>query len=246
MTAPSHESIQELLGAYALDAVVGEESEAVELHLRECPRCRATVGEFRETASLLASGHAPAPVRTWDAILAGIEGADAPKLSLERVTPLRPRWSRRVGVALGAAAALLIGVLGVQVANQAREIRDTRASVGSGTVLSAALAAQGNPESRRAELRTSNGRLLARVVITPDGTGFLWADGLPRLADDRTYQLWAVNGTERISVGVLGSRPEVAPFRVAADVIGLAITEEGAGGVVATRNQPTASGLVVS
>jgi anti-sigma factor RsiW len=75
MTAPrSHAEIVELLGAYALDALDGEEYEIVELHLRECPQCRAEVADFREVAALIGHGGAPAPERVWERIAEGVGG----------------------------------------------------------------------------------------------------------------------------------------------------------------------------
>jgi anti-sigma factor RsiW len=246
MTAPlSHQALQDLLGAYALDAVVGDESEAVELHLRECPRCCATVAEFRETASLLALGHGPAPVHAWDAIVAQMEDSGPRELRVPAVTTLGHRRRRQLRVAVASAAALLLAALGLQIVHQGHEIKQMRVALADKTILSAALAAQGRPGGRRTDLRTSNGKLLARAVLEPDGTGYLWGDGLPRLGKNRSYQLWAVSGTEKISVGVLGGQPGVVPFRIAGDVIGLAVTDETAGGVVASQKQPTASGLVV-
>ena len=69
----THEEIQELLGAFALDAVDGDEAEAIELHLRECPRCRAEVTEQREVAALLAHTGATAPEGVWVRILEELE-----------------------------------------------------------------------------------------------------------------------------------------------------------------------------
>ena len=245
MTAPlSHEELQELLGAYALDAVVGEEAEAIELHLRDCPRCRASVTEFRETASLLALGHAPAPVRAWDAIVAQTEDNEPRELRLPAVAMLGQRRWRRFQIGVASVAAALLAALGLQALQQGREIRQMRATLANKTILAAALAAQGQPGARRTELKTPNGTLLARAVVEPDGTGFLWGDGLPRLSTSRSYQLWAVVGTEKISLGVLGGQPGVVPFRLAGDATALAVTEEVAGGVVASQKQPTALGLV--
>ncbi len=50
-----HESIAELLGAYALDALEPAEMELVEAHLQECPRCAAEVAQHHEVAGLLAN-----------------------------------------------------------------------------------------------------------------------------------------------------------------------------------------------
>ena len=42
-----HEDFQDLLGAYALDAVDPTERDEIERHLATCPRCRAEVAEHR-------------------------------------------------------------------------------------------------------------------------------------------------------------------------------------------------------
>jgi hypothetical protein len=154
-------------------------------------------------------------------------------------------WRRALRVGVASVAAVALAVLGVRVVQQGDRIDRMQSALEDRTVLAAALAANGNPDARQAELRSRDGVVLARAVLVPDGTGYLWSDGLPRVAPDRTYQLWAIVGTERISAGVLGPAPKVAPFRIAGDVVGLAITEEVAGGVVASEKQPVASGLIV-
>lgn len=240
----SHDEIRELLASYALDAVDGDEAETIELHLRDCPRCRAEVADHRETASALATGHEPAPVRLWDNIAAELEAG--PPSQLAPVLSMRPAsWQRPLRVAVAAVAAVALAVVGVRIVDQESRLDQMQAALEDRTVLAAALAAHGNPDARQAELRSADGVVVARAVLVPDGTGYLWSDGLPETSPDRTYQLWAIVGTERISAGVLGPDPNVAPFRIAGDVVGLAITEEVAGGVVASQNQPVASGLIV-
>lgn len=239
----THEQIEELLAAYALDAVDGDEAEMVELHLRDCPRCRSEVASHREAASMLASGHGPAPVRLWDNIVATLE--DAPAIEVAPVLPFRRRgWQHAARISVAAVAAAFAVVFGVRVVQQGNQIERMQSALQDRTVLAAATAAQADPAARRTELRSANGVVLAHAVLAPDGTGFVWSDGLPRLAEGRTYQLWAVIGGEKISAGVLGSEPDLAPFRVAGDVLALAITEEAAGGVVASQNTAIASGMI--
>lgn len=241
---PSHDEIRELLAAFALDAVDGDEGEGIELHLRDCPRCRAEVADHREAAGALATGHEAAPIATWNSIVDELEAA--PPMRLAAVVPIpASRWRRALRVAVTAIAAASLAVLGVRVVQQEQRFDAMQAALEDRTVLAAALAAHGSSDARQADLRSANGVVLARAVLVPDGTGYLWSDHLPRTATDRTYQLWAIIGTERISAGVLGPNPSVAPFRLAGDVVGLAITEEVAGGVVASENQPVASGLIV-
>src|ERR1700728_4137814 len=68
----SHEAIEELLGAYALDAVDPDEARQVELHLQTCPRCREEVRSHREVVGLLANAGHEAPAGVWDRVVAGI------------------------------------------------------------------------------------------------------------------------------------------------------------------------------
>jgi hypothetical protein len=67
-TPMEHEAIEELLGAYALDAVTPEEHELVRRHLEECPRCADEVALHHEVAGLLANTGQDAPGELWDRI----------------------------------------------------------------------------------------------------------------------------------------------------------------------------------
>jgi hypothetical protein len=82
------------------------------------------------------------------------------------------------------------------------------------------------------------------AVYLPDGTGYVIGDSLPPLAPDRTYQLWAITEGGVISAGVLGSDPGIVPFQAVGELAGLAITEELAGGVVSSQNDPVAVWLL--
>lgn len=79
-----HVAIQELLGAYALDALERDEAEVVERHLEVCPRCRAEVREHREVAGLLGYAGQDAPAGLWDRIAASTQ-EPPPVLRLQRV-----------------------------------------------------------------------------------------------------------------------------------------------------------------
>lgn len=248
MNALSHAQVQDLLGAYALDAVDADEAEAIDLHLRDCPRCRAEVTTHRETAAFLAAGHSPAPPAVWAGIVAGLEDASPPPLDMNRFR--RQRSGRSLPVLLQTAAAIaaavLVVALGVRVADQGRTIDRLQNAVQSRTLMSQALAASAGPAARRADLRSPDGVALAHAVVTPDGTGYLWVDRLSTAASGRTYQLWAVVGDQAISAGVLGMAPEIVAFSAAGPVTGLAITEEVAGGVVRSANPPLATGPLAS
>jgi len=56
-----HDELEELLGAYALDALDDDERRKVERMLESNPRARAEVQQHRETASMLAFSGSTAP-----------------------------------------------------------------------------------------------------------------------------------------------------------------------------------------
>ena len=235
----SHEEIQELLGAYALDAVDPDEAAEIELHLRDCPRCRAEVAEHRETAAFLAHAGADAPADVWDRIATTID-VPAP------VIPMAPRlgersrrggtWSR--GVALvGVAAAMVIAVLGLQVRNQDRRIDELAAELAASDGGFAAAVSH-----RDAQMLELEGDTAIPVVVT-GGKAWLQAAALPKLEEGRTYQLWGAAGDELVSIAVLGRDPGVISFDVEGYAL-LAITEEDAPGVVKSANPPVVAGEV--
>lgn len=251
----NHEEIRALLGVFALDAVDGEEYEAVELHLRYCPQCRAEVAEHREVAAMIGHGGAPAPAGVWDRIVDALEPAP-PRMRIEvdhsgggSVVPLAPRapsdrsrsLPSRLLVAALAAAAVLAIVMGLAVVRLDQHIDkvDRRSQPGLEEVAGAALV---EPGTRKAELRSADRKMVADVALTPDGQGFLLAGAMPALADNATYQLWGVVGEETISLGTFDGGVAVVPFRVDPSVKGLAVTEERVPGVAVSGNQAVLSG----
>jgi hypothetical protein len=245
----NHEDIQQLLGAYAIDAVDGDEREAVELHLMECPRCRAEVAEHREAAAFLAHTGVNAPAGLWDRIVGTLEEAP-PDLDLARITSLpahretRRVASRRLGAAAMAVAAAAAVALGVNSVEQSRHIDRLEHALEKNSVDRAAVLAASDPHARRADLKSPDGTRDVKAVVLPDGTGYILAGNLRPLPADRTYQLWAIVDGQRISAGVLGTEPRTMAFGVAPGVWGLAITEEKAGGVPISANDPVVSGRV--
>jgi len=250
----SPQELEELLGAYALDAVDDDEREQVEAYLERTPSARSLVAEFRETAALLSHGGTEAPAGLWERIAQTLEEepprlATPPPAEVVRLESRRARLGRRIAVAAAVAAAVLaVVVLSVKVVQQGDRIDDLERSAGSGAVLAAAETASRDPNAVRTSLASSDGTVEARVVYLPDGDGFLVQDNLRALPPDRTYQLWALMDDAQparpISAGVLGPDPGVTAFRVHGPVVAFAITDEQAPGVASTTNQPVAQGMV--
>jgi hypothetical protein len=237
------------LGAYALDALDDDERAPVERHVRDCAACQSEISEHREVVALLAPPSTRAPDGLWDKIASSLEETPPPlRMPPPLVVPIErgPRRAgphRRIAAAVAAVAAVaVIGVLGVKVADDDRRARDPASRAPGSELDRTVRAALSDPSAQRIELVSADQRLRADTVLRPDGTGYLVSSNLPELGRGRTYQLWALVGGDKISVGVLGVRPGPTGFKAATDAWGFAITDEVAGGVVVTENSPVVLG----
>jgi anti-sigma-K factor RskA len=231
------DEMYELLGAYALDAVEPDERAEIEQLLSVDPRAAAEVREHREVATMLAFSGTRAPEQVWDRIAASLgerAPAPAPGPELAKVIPMAERRSRKVRravvAAVAVAAALLVGIIGANIADRGSKdpleasVAQARDGRGTLTYSLAPTSGTGRP---------------VEALVDDKGHGYLLGDSLPTIARDRTYQLWGVmNNGKVISLGVLGSGPETAQFTIDGDLAKLAITEEIAGGVAVSTNTP--------
>ncbi len=258
-----HDEIRQLLGAFALDAVEPDEAAAIEAHLATCPRCRDEVREHREVAALLAYAGTTAPEGMWDRMAAKLDAAPpasaAPALGLMLGNEAggragaRRRRGARVAAAVAAAAVVVgLGAGGLQVQSALRSQDDQIEKVAQALseegararlVREAAAAALADG-ARAVHLITPERAPLADAVVLADGTGYLIDKGAPSLPDGRTYQLWAVAGGQKLSLGVPGRDLDVLTFRVPDATDALALTVEQAPGVVISQNQAVGYGLV--
>lgn len=165
----------------------------------------------------------------WDRISEGAGISEPTSAPAEtRAIPIRP-------LAMMGAAAILIAVLGVGAVSLLD--RDSAPDP-----VSLVAAAAQSPDALNVNLTSPAGieAINAQVVIRTDGTGFLVADSLPKLNADRTYQLWLIVDDRVISAAILGNDPSVVQFRAEGTVAGIAISNEVAGGVVVSEEDPTA------
>ncbi|HTN80564.1 MAG TPA: hypothetical protein VMK16_12875, partial [Acidimicrobiales bacterium] len=168
--------MDELLGAYALDAVDPDERVQIEHYLDENPRARAEVTEHREVAAMMSLVGGRAPDGLWDRIadeLSADAAAHRPTPELRLVPadekPKRKWWP----AALGAVAAAAIAVLGLTVVHQGPRIDDLEAVASKDSVVVGAAEAMTDPNARLTSLRTDDGTAMADVVVQPNGQGYL-------------------------------------------------------------------------
>ena len=235
----SPEEVQDLLAAYAIDAVDADERRIVDEYLAAHPEARAEVSGLQHSASFLAHTGGPPPPGVWERVESAIQGSqrpDAPVAPPRLVPGARaPRTTRRWQWIAAAASvvAVLFGALWLfGIDNN---------SGGTNSTAALARAAEHAPGARQAKLVDPDGAVLANAVVLPDGRGYLTSE-LPKLPAGRTYQLWGVDSRNTISLGVMGRSPTVIAFHASGHPAALAVTEERAGGVPVTTNDPTAVG----
>ncbi len=228
--------LDELLGAYALDAVDDDERRRVEEYLEVNPHAAAEVRDHREVATMLAYTGTDAPEGLWGRIAEELDAPEPPPVAaLGEVLSLDgPRRRRRLATIAplvgAAAAAILVTVVTIAVLDR------TDAPVDPMTA--AVEAARADRDTLVAELASEASDATAEGLLDQDGHGYLDASRLPTLGDDRTYQLWGVLGDtgDVVSLGILGPRPEIETFTVEGEVAALAVTIEEAPGVIADGN----------
>lgn len=227
----SHQELQELLGAYALDAVDPHEVAIVEAHLAECPSCQSQVAAHRETAARLGNFGAEAPAELWDRIAAGLTVAPAapPPSNVVRLSKRRGLGAP-IAALVAAAAIAAVALLGVSTLHLQSRVDALRDEVGRGGLQQAAAAAVLNPHHTTLRLTSADGRLNAEVVTVGGREAYLVGSNLTPVDSDRTYQLWGVVGGRPVSLGLLGSHPELAAFQIDPAVTRLMVTAEPAGG----------------
>jgi hypothetical protein len=268
-----HDEAFAALGALAVDALDADERAAVLAHASSCLICRQELAELREAASNIAFTAPAAAVgaESRDRIrgrLLARASADGrsmttPSRDKPEITRTAPRWGN---AGLFAAAASILLVLSVAVLGYV--LRD-RARLRDAATLQTAQAAREHATSdslraavlsRDSLLAGITGRDVALMTLTTNGTKapfayMFWdrrantwtmiAHNMPELKAGRTYQLWLVTASSKISAGTFqpqnGDAVVRATYALPADELkALAVTEEPAGGAP----QPTSAPVI--
>lgn len=255
----------DLLAAYALDAVTDQERALVERRLAESPEARAEVEAYREAAGRLADAAPPVapPPSLKSSLFARLDevpqvaplAAQTPA-SVPASTPAqaaaaeaapdgagpaeraaRRRWFQRpVAITAAAAAAVLLIAGAIVGLNWGGP-----AGWGAQRDVQAIAAA---PDAQTATLPAEGGGDITLVWSEQLGRSAVQAAGLPDVGDDRTYELWYIDASGATPAGTFD------PARGAAYVVldgefepGLVVgvTVEPAGGSDAPTTDPIAA-----
>ena len=182
----NHERFDELKDAYVLGALPDEERRELEAYLAEHPERQAEVDELGTFASLLALSprEQNPPPELRRNIMSVVEAeAPPPARSEPRFAGLKEFFSLQ-NLALGAAALLVIGLFSWNMLLQ-REVHDLHGQVAN---------LQDTPQSRMVALEGTGPaqQAHAEVMILEDHRAVLMAEDMPRVPEDRAYQIWVI------------------------------------------------------
>ncbi len=273
-----HEHYDDLVAAYALDALDPGERQTFDAHLATCEACRRTLADLRRVSAGVGLSVEPVepPASLRDRVLVRATAhPQLPPLSQPREIkapvpfagkPRRPKASPFLAFAL---AASLIGLVGVSVyawmlriellatrdsvAAMSQRIEVLRTQLMTTRVEAARLANAVNVlragDLVRVDLRGQGSapQATGRAFVSQQTGLVLRADHLPKLAANRTYQLWVVPpgaGAAPVSAGVFdpdasGSLDLTIALPPGVQVVkAVALTEEPAGGSVKATTAP--------
>jgi len=234
MTSPSPEA-HLLTGAYVLDALDSRDRAEVKAHLDDCPTCAHEVGEMRVVATMLAEAVPETPPPSLRAsVLHEINQTRqlSPDVPADDLRERRERRQLKV-VAIAASAAALIalvglGVVGAKTVDQRDELASQRARVTElDTIVAAAAASSAQP--------LAGGGTMA--VIPLGDQAYVDVRGLPKLPNNRVYQLWmsTPDGVQSAAVVDGNAGKATRLLRLRSNVDALKMTIEPPGG----SKQPT-------
>jgi anti-sigma-K factor RskA len=246
MSVQSHE-LHLLTGAYAVDALTGDELDEFEKHLQRCASCTEEVRGLQETAARLGMTTAiePPPWMRQQVLTAAGRTRQLPptpgglldRRSSRRATRLRRSLPRSAAAVTMAAAIVVLAILQVNTRDQLHQTQAGNSQV------AAILAAPGTHIERGS---TTLGGSVTAVISPRDREAVITTADMPTPSDARVYQLWVISASGARSAGLLpGSNsggitsPVLASDVQSGDRLG--ITVEPAGGTT----QPTTTPIVL-
>lgn len=199
MTEPD---VHTLAGPYVLDALPDDERIRFEAHLGECAFCTTEVAELRTAAVKLATQvSTPPPPALKADVMAAIEHVRQlpPVVQDQPAHPAaRRRFGRRSLLALAAAAAVIAASGGIAI----DQYRDRHAVEQANQQIAAVLT---QPDARTVHGGVEGGGQATVVLSAQANRSVVVLRDLPKLPNDRTWQLWMIDPQQTAhSVGLAG------------------------------------------
>jgi anti-sigma-K factor RskA len=198
MTSLDETQADDLLAAYALDALPEAEARRVEEHLRSCPEHRAAAAELRQTGSLLsltADELEPSP-ELRRRIIAAVEASPAQTpvaqteahagrmIALPKVRRLRSWLSKPTRLAVAATVVIGLGI---------------SALIGYQLGL---VAAQPVAYTFQGDASAAPGAEARLVYFKDRKQAVLAASGLPKLGTGQVYEMWLIRNGVPVDKGI--------------------------------------------
>ena len=184
-----HERFDELKDAYALGALPEQERRELEEYLATHPERQAEVDELSSVASLLALSppeqEPPPELRRSIMDVVEAEAQRPPARTRSWLAGVRELLSVK-NLALAAAALLVIGLFSWNMLLQ-DQVQDLQGQVAS---------LQESQETRMVALAGTGAAQQAKVevMIVDHHKPVLMAEGMPRAPENKTYQIWVIEG----------------------------------------------------
>jgi anti-sigma-K factor RskA len=194
--------VHALTGPYVLNALPEDERIGFEEHLADCQSCSAEVTELREAANKLGTAVATDPPPALKArVLAEIATTRQlpPLLKATELQTPRKAYSRRSFFGLAAAGLAVAGAGGILI----DQYRDNSRTRKQNEQLASLLA---EPDARTVRGNLKSGGQATVVASASKDTAIVLLRDLPKLPDNKTYQLWLEDkGRTMHSVGLTTS-----------------------------------------
>ncbi len=243
------QQVAELVDAYALGAVTGDEAKAVDEHVDSCVACWELLREAQDTAALVALS-APmnaAPDGLGQRI---ISEASRDAKRTEAATPslfsrIQFSWPAATGVFGTAAAAVLIFAISLQLQvddlqddNNAVQAQFASTQVDVANIIRVATAEDAVEHDMETNEPAPTG--LAEPSgeyrwSRTEGMGVIFCRGFPDLPEDQVYQAWYDTITEPVSAGTFEALNGdcfhlMQPVILVTQATGVGVTREQEGG----------------
>ncbi len=239
------EHLHALTGAYALDALTGDELHTFAAHLEHCQSCAREALEFKATSARLAAAVSlTVPVELRQEVLNRLETVRQapprtdPTVANRFTTASRRRAGAFVVAASVAAAAAFGGVAAWQRQQTEQQWARVEQASGQAADLAAIVSA---PDARTARGRTGTGAITMVITSAVLNQAVFVSHGLPTPPRGTVYQLWFDDHGTMRSAGLVRNDGATVMDGTPVGARSVGLTLEPVGG----SRQPTTGRLIL-